>query len=440
MLRTTRSAILSLVLVLLVAGFARGETLGEIIRAVEEKSRSMKDMSCDMKMHMDVMKQKMSAEGEMKMLLPDKFMMSLRMKMPDMNMNMDMKMVSDGQVMYQDIETGDRRMVNRIDVKAAGIKMNMGTLPGMGGPGVGMTPSAAQCLRELETMMDVEQKADVVLDDGQSAWVIEGKFKPAAFRMMEGPAKLRQQGLDAFKSQMAGMRLYIGKRDKYLNRMEFLAGTGETVGGMEFSNLKINSGLTAADFTYAPPEGVTVNDMTEMFRAFQAGTVKPEAGTEAEPAPAPDGPPSNVLKVGVPAPAFTVKTLSGTTIDLAAFRGKPVVVFFWATWHKGSVGLLAEMDALAKTYRAQGLTVVALSLDEPGAQEDVKRAVAEKGVTVDAAIGNDTIFDASEIPSYVLMDTEGKVLSSEAKPKDLSELAKTLDSLLKKTDGKVVKK
>lgn len=37
-------------------------------------------------------------------------------------------------------------------------------------------------------------------------------------------------------------------------------------------------------------------------------------------------------RVGQPAPAITGTALDGTSIDLAAFRGKPVVVNFWASW------------------------------------------------------------------------------------------------------------
>ena len=447
MSKTTKFLLLSLVLVLALTARARAETLAEIIAAVEEKSRTMKDMSCDMKMEMDIMGQKMSSEGDMKMLLPDKFLLNLRMKMPQMKMDMKMKMVSNGRVMYQEIEAGDGRMVNKIDPKAAGIDMNMGTLPGMSGSGMaGVTPSPAQCLAELKKMMDVKQLPDVVLDDGQAAWVIEGKFKPTAFRMMQDRMKGRPgQDLEVFKSQMVRIRLYIGKQDKYMNKMEFLSSTGEITGSMAFTNLKMNTGLTAADFAYTPPEGVPVNDMTQMMRA-QVQTLKPTfTKTEAAPGekPAGDGPPSTVLKVGVPAPAFIVKTLTGRKVDLVNFRGKPVVVYFWATWHKGSVAQLAQIDRLRKVHRAKGLEIITLSLDEPARADEVRKAMKEKGVTVSTAIGNDKIFDAywiREIPCYVLMDAEGKVLSSESKPKDLLELKKTLAALFKKSDAEVVKK
>ncbi|KPL03202.1 MAG: hypothetical protein AMK75_01770 [Planctomycetes bacterium SM23_65] len=450
MSKTTRVLVLSFVLVFVFGVRARAETLAEIIAHVEKTSRTMKDMSCDMKMNMDIMGQKMSAEGDMKMLLPDKFMMCLEMKMPGMNMDANFKMVSNGQVMYQEVNAGDRRIVNKVDPKAAGINMDMGGFPGMTGTGMPtMTPSPAQCLAELKKMMDVKLLDDVVLDDGQAAWVIEGKLKPEAFRMMQNRVKGQGgQDLEVFKSQMARIRLYIGKQDKYMNKMEFLPGTGEKAfGSMEFVNLKMNRGLTAADFAYTPPEGVPVNDMTEMMRAqveaFKPTFSKTEAQPEQKPVgPAGQRPPSTVLKVGVAAPAFTVKTLAGKKIDLVDLRGKTVVIFFWATWHKDSVAQLAEIDGLRKLHSTEGLEIIALSLDEPAMAEKVRKVVKEKGVTLSTAIGNDKIFDAywiSEIPAYVLMDAGGKVLSSESMPPDLSELKKALAALFKKSDAKVAK-
>lgn len=70
------------------------------------------------------------------------------------------------------------------------------------------------------------------------------------------------------------------------------------------------------------------------------------------------------LEVGQPAPALVAPTLDGATFDLAAERGKVVIVNFWASW---CGPCRAEMPLLNRFYlahRAQGLALVGVSVDD----------------------------------------------------------------------------
>src|SRR5438270_6196249 len=76
----------------------------------------------------------------------------------------------------------------------------------------------------------------------------------------------------------------------------------------------------------------------------------------ANPTPAPRG----TVQVGKPAPGFTLTDLSGHTISLAALKGHPVLVSFWATW---CVPCRDELPLIRDEYlahRQQGLSVVAI--------------------------------------------------------------------------------
>jgi len=87
--------------------------------------------------------------------------------------------------------------------------------------------------------------------------------------------------------------------------------------------------------------------------AFGLLVVLPCAGIAAD-APA----------VGKPAPALIAPELDGQTFDLAAERGKVVIVNFWATW---CGPCRAEMPLLNRFYlahRAQGLVLVGVSVDD----------------------------------------------------------------------------
>ena len=87
-------------------------------------------------------------------------------------------------------------------------------------------------------------------------------------------------------------------------------------------------------------------------------------------------------------PDFTLETVDGKTVSLSDYRGRPVVINFWATW---CAPCREEMPLLQETYdahRDDGLVVIGVNVRET--PEKVKRFLAEVGV---------------EFP--VLLDSEG---------------------------------
>jgi peroxiredoxin len=106
-----------------------------------------------------------------------------------------------------------------------------------------------------------------------------------------------------------------------------------------------------------------------------------------------------VPRPGFSAPGFTLETLDGETVTLADFRGKVVVVNFWATW---CLPCRTEMPALERAWNAlqdNGLVILAVNLQEsPG---HVSAFVKELGLTFPVLLDrNGAAFDQYQVQLY----------------------------------------
>ena len=67
--------------------------------------------------------------------------------------------------------------------------------------------------------------------------------------------------------------------------------------------------------------------------------------------------------VGQAAPDFTLKDFNGNQVSLSDFKGKVVVLNFWATWCGPCREEIPHMDALYKQYKEQGLVVIGINAE-----------------------------------------------------------------------------
>lgn len=118
--------------------------------------------------------------------------------------------------------------------------------------------------------------------------------------------------------------------------------------------------------------------------------------------------------------------LKGGTVDVAQFRGKPVLVLFWATWCTPCTEDLPQIRALYEQYREQGFEIVGVNLDTT--VDPVQPYLTEHRVTwpqifepggLDNAPARE--FGVLTVPTMFLVDAKGIVQNRNASVKDLKE-------------------
>src|SRR3989440_4751 len=87
-----------------------------------------------------------------------------------------------------------------------------------------------------------------------------------------------------------------------------------------------------------------------------------------------------------PAPDFELKSLDGRAVKLSDFRGRVVVLNFWATWCAPCRVETPWLVDLYRQYKEQGLEVVGVSMDD-GNQEHVAEFVKEMGINYTVLTG-----------------------------------------------------
>ena len=110
------------------------------------------------------------------------------------------------------------------------------------------------------------------------------------------------------------------------------------------------------------------------------------------------------------APEFRLKDIDGRAVSLSDFRGKVVILDFWATWCPPCRREIPDLISLQTQYKARGLQIVGVALDEP---DKVKGFAQYTGMNYPVLLGNDDVSalygGISGIPTTFIIDRNGKI-------------------------------
>jgi cytochrome c biogenesis protein CcmG/thiol:disulfide interchange protein DsbE len=117
-----------------------------------------------------------------------------------------------------------------------------------------------------------------------------------------------------------------------------------------------------------------------------------------------------------PAPDFNLKDADGKAVKLSDYKGKVVLLNFWATWCGPCKIEMPWFVELQKEYGPQGLQIVGVAMDD-ASKDEITKFVKEMGVNYTILLGKESVGQeyggVNVLPTTFFIDRDGKIVARE---------------------------
>jgi thiol-disulfide isomerase/thioredoxin len=136
----------------------------------------------------------------------------------------------------------------------------------------------------------------------------------------------------------------------------------------------------------------------------------------------------------VPAPAWKLKDVDGKVVTSDQFKGKVVVIDFWATWCPPCKAEIPGYVRLQKKYAADGLVFIGVSVDEDGPAV-VKKFMKEYGINYTIVMASEEMVGAFSpiegYPTTFIIDRDGNIRDKKLGSKPTEDYEKEILAVLR---------
>ncbi|MCE5287041.1 MAG: TlpA family protein disulfide reductase [Pelosinus sp.] len=121
---------------------------------------------------------------------------------------------------------------------------------------------------------------------------------------------------------------------------------------------------------------------------------------------------SQGVQIGNLAPDFTLRTLDGQMVNLSDFRGKKVILNFWATWCPPCKAEVPEFEKFYQEQQSDNIEIIAVDItDQEKSKEDVADFIKAYGITYPVVLDEKgtaaSTYRISAIPTTYILDAQG---------------------------------
>jgi peroxiredoxin len=137
---------------------------------------------------------------------------------------------------------------------------------------------------------------------------------------------------------------------------------------------------------------------------------------------------ARMTAIGKIAPDFEQADTSGNMVKLSGFRGKYLLLDFWASWCGPCRAENPNVVKAYQKYHDRGFTILGVSLDQPGKKEAWLKAIHQDGLTwthvSDLQFWNNAVakmYGIRSIPQNFLLDKDGKIIAINIRAEELNK-------------------